>query len=126
MISYYCSTMITAESFRSFARSLPESEETPHMQLTSFRLKKKIFATLNAPEHRATLRFSAELQDIFIAVSKGSIYPVPNKWGKYGWTHINLQTAEWELCQDALQTAWWEVAPKFIRAKYPEMNLTEA
>lgn len=118
--------MITAETFRAFALSLPETEEAPHFELTSFRLKKKIFATLNAAHQRATLRFTPELQDLFASVSKGAIYAVPNKWGKFGWTHINLETAEWELCQDAIQTSWWEVAPKALRAKYPEMNLTEA
>ncbi len=114
--------MISAENFRDFALSLPETTEAPHFEITSFTLKKKVFATLNAPQHRATLRFSPELQDVFSAISKGTIYPVPNKWGHFGWTHINLETAEWELCQDALRTAWWEVAPKAVRAKYPDNN----
>jgi hypothetical protein len=39
---------------------------------------------------------------------------------------FNLETAEWELCQDAIQSAWREAAPKAVRAKYPGMNITEA
>jgi hypothetical protein len=115
--------MIAIETFRAFARTLPEVEEVPHFAIPSFRVKKKIFATLNEAENRATLRFSLEMQDIFSTISKGAIFPVPNKWGKYGWTHINLETAEWELCQDALQNAWWEVAPQTIRNKYPSLNI---
>ncbi len=42
--------------------------------------------------------------------------------GSPWWTHLNLETAEWELCQDALRNAWWEVAPKSLRLKHPEMN----
>ena len=114
--------MIETHTFRAFALSLPEAEEAPHFEITSFTVKQKIFATLNAPERRATLKFSPELQDTFIAIGKGAIFPVPNKWGHYGWTHINLETAEWELCQDALRTAWWEVVPKTIRAKYPDIS----
>lgn len=114
--------MIDSEIFRAFALSLPETEELPHFEIISFRLKKKIFATLNAPERRATLRFTPELQDVFSAISKGAIFPVPNRWGHYGWTHINLETAEWELCQDALRTAWWEIAPASIRAKHPDIG----
>ena len=114
--------MVVVETFRSFALSLPETTEVPHFEITSFRVKKKIFATLNGPQNRATLRFSVEMQDVFSAISKGAIYPVPNKWGKYGWTHINLEIAEWELCQDALQNAWWEVAPQAIRNKYPALD----
>lgn len=114
--------MISLESFREFALSMPDTDEAPHGKIIAFRVKKKIFATFNAPHQRATLRFSPELQDIFCTISKGSIYPVPNKWGHYGWTHLNLATAEWELCQDALQNAWWEVAPIPSRLKYPEAN----
>lgn len=114
--------MVAIDTFRSFALSLPETTEEPHFEITSFRVKKKIFATLNVPHNRATLRLSAELQDVFSAIGKGAIFPVPNKWGQYGWTHIHLETAEWELCQDALQNAWWEVAPKAIRNKYPGLN----
>ncbi len=114
--------MIDIKTFRAFVLSLPETEEAPHHEITSFLLKKKIFATLNASQQRATLRFSPELQDIFTTISKGSIYPVPNKWGKFGWTHLNLETAEWELCQDALQNAWWEVANKTLKARYPDLN----
>ncbi len=114
--------MIEIENFRAFALSLPEADEAPHFENVAFRVKKKIFATLNAAHHRATLRFSPEMQDIFSAISKGAIFRVPNKWGAHGWTHINLETAEWALCQDALRNAWWEVAPKALRLKYPEMN----
>lgn len=117
--------MISVETFRQFALSLPEVVEAPHFEITSFCIKKKIFATLNASQNRATLRLSPEMQDIFSAVSKGAMYPVPNKWGHYGWTHLNLETAEWELCQDALQNAWWEIAPKALRLKFPDLNITE-
>lgn len=113
--------MISIDNFREFALSLPETDEAPHFENRAFRVKKKIFATLNAAHYRATLKFSPELQDIFSAISKGTIYPVPNKWGNHGWTHLNLETAEWELCQDALRNAWWEVAPKALRTKYPEI-----
>lgn len=112
--------LVSPDKFREFALSLPETDEAPHFEATAFRVKKKIFATLNAAHNRATLKFSLELQDVFTAISKGAIFPVPNKWGRHGWTHINLETAEWELCQDALKTAWYEVAPKALRAMYPD------
>ena len=114
--------MISEQSFRAFALSLPETDEAPHHENRAFRVKKKIFATLNAKHKRATLRFSPEMQDVFSAISKGSIYPVPNKWGTHGWTHLDLETAEWELCQDALQNAWYEVAPPKLRAQFSDLN----
>lgn len=113
--------MIEIETFRQFALSLPETDEAPHFEASAFRVKKKIFATLNAAANRATVKFSLENQDVFTAIGKGAVFPVPNKWGHHGWTHIDLQLAEPELCQDALQTAWCEVAPKALLAKYPEL-----
>ena len=104
--------MIDLEAFRKFALSLPETMEEPHFDNTSFRVKNKIFATLNPVENRATLRFSLENQDVFTVISKGAIFPVPNKWGHFRWTHLDLTKAEWELGQDAIQNAWCEVAPK--------------
>jgi hypothetical protein len=117
-----CSDMIDIETFRQFALSLPGTDQAKHFEVVSFRVKKKIFATLNAPEQRATLRFSLEDQDVFSAISQGAVYPVPNKWGKYGWTHVNLQTAAWDLCRDAIQCAWCTVAPPKLLAQHPELD----
>ena len=113
--------MIEIETFRQFALSLPETDEAPHFEASAFRVKKKVFATLNIIAHRATVKLSLENQDVFTAISKGAVFPVPNKWGYHGWTHIDLHLAEPELCRDALQTAWCEVAPKALLAKYPEL-----
>ncbi len=115
--------MIPIEDFRRFALSLPEAGEAKHFDLASFQVKKKIFATLNAPEGRATIRLSPEDQYAFCAVSQGAMYPVPNRWGHYGWTHIDLEKGDWEMCRDALQAAWWGVAPKTLQKKYPELNV---
>lgn len=111
--------MIGADSFRDFALQLPETREEPHFKLTSFRVGKKIFATLNPPENRGTLHFSSDVQSIFCAVSKGAMYPVPNRWGQYGWTNVNLLEVEEELLKDALLVAWRESAPAAFLKKYP-------
>ena len=82
--------MISTDHFRQYARSLPKTDEAPHFEATAFRVKKKIFATLNAAQGRATLKFLLEMQDIFSSISKGTIFPIPNKWGQHGWTHLIL------------------------------------
>ena|SRR5690554_4852581 len=41
-----------------------------------------------------------------------SIYPVDNKWGKQGWTIIDLENVTQKLLSDVLKTAYCEVAPK--------------
>ena len=110
--------MLTPEFVRQLALELPETAEERHHAIVSFRVKKKIFATLNAPEMRATLRFSAEMQDIFTRVGQGGIYPVPNAWGKFGWTNVDLARVQEELFRDALRIAWRETAPAGFRKIY--------
>lgn len=76
--------MVSINDFRKLAMSLPEAEEQPHFEKASFRVGKKIFATLNVPENRACLKFSELDQSAFCSFDKEVIYPVPNKWGKQG------------------------------------------
>lgn len=101
--------MVSIQTFRKTALSLPGVTEEPHFEKTSFRVKKKIFATLNEKENRATIKLSLTEQDLFCVYDKNVMYPVPNKWGKQGWTHINLKTIPKEMCVDALKTAYAQV-----------------
>lgn len=103
--------MVTADTFRKLALSFPNSTEEPHFEKTSFRVNKKIFATLNITENRATIKLNEIDQSVFCANPK-YLYPVPNKWGKQGWTHINLKTIPKNMCRDALKTSYELVSIK--------------
>ncbi|TSD67223.1 MmcQ/YjbR family DNA-binding protein [Inquilinus sp. KBS0705] len=101
-------------SIRRVALSLPEVSEEPHFEKTSFKVNKKIFATV-VPEHnRATVKLSATDQDVFCTFDSAVIYPVPNKWGKQGWTHINLLTVKQDMLTEILKVAYCEIAPKHL------------
>jgi predicted DNA-binding protein (MmcQ/YjbR family) len=102
--------MIGIKTFRQIALSFEGATEEPHFEKTSFRVKKKIFATLNEKEDRATIKLSLEEQDLFCVYDKDVMFPVPNKWGKQGWTHINLKTIPREMCEDALRTAYSQIS----------------
>lgn len=103
--------MINFELLRKTALAFPEASEEPHFDKTSFRVKKKIFATYNRIEHRACIKLSAIDQHVFCQIQKEIIYPVNNKWGKQGWTLINLQHVDEAIFMDALTTAYCNVAP---------------
>lgn len=104
--------MISNKKFKELALSFPEAIELPHFGNTSFRVSKKIFATLDEKNKRACLKLSEIDQDVFSAFDKKIIYPVPNKWGKQGWTFVQLDSVSKEILIDALATAYCEVAPK--------------
>jgi len=103
--------MVTVAEFRTIAMGFPEVTEAPHFEKTSFRIANKIFATLNIAENRATIKLSEAAQDLF-CLNKKLMVPVPNKWGKQGWTHIDLSEIPLEMCSDAVKTSYLEVAPK--------------
>ncbi|MBK8505811.1 MAG: MmcQ/YjbR family DNA-binding protein [Saprospiraceae bacterium] len=103
---------MTIDEFKKIANSFPETSEEPHFEKISFRVNRKIFATLSEKDHRVTLKLSVEDQDVFALFDKVTIYPVPNKWGKQGWTFVDLDKAKTEIVQDMLKAAYCAVAPK--------------
>ena len=104
--------MVSIDTFRKLALSFPEATEEPHFENTSFRIKKKIFATYDDIKKRACIKLSEIDQDVFSSFDKTIIFPVDNKWGKQGWTLIEMSKVHKELFLDALTTAYCEVAPK--------------
>ena len=110
--------MISVAAYRKQALSFEQSEEMPHFEKPSFRVRKKIFATLDLKNNRACLKLSEIDQSVFSAFDADIIYPVPNKWGKQGWTFVELKKVRSNLFKDALTCAYCEVAPKELAAKY--------
>ena len=104
--------MVTTEAFKKMALSMPDAEEAAHFENTAFKIRKKIFATLNTKENRCCLKLSAIDQSVFCAFDKEVIFPVPNKWGKQGWTLVNLKKVRKDMLKDALTTAYHTVLNK--------------
>jgi hypothetical protein len=106
--------MVTIEMFRALALSFAETVELPHFDLTSFRVKKKIFATLSIVKQRAMLKLSLVDQSVFCSFDKDVIYPVPGGWGKSGSTYFELKKIKKEMLKDGLTQAYCNVAPKAL------------
>jgi len=99
--------MVTQATFRKMALSFPDAEEQPHFHLASFRVKKKIFATLWEKENRAMLKLSLVDQSVFCTFENGTVfYPVPGGWGKKGATFVDLAKVRKDMLKDALTTAY--------------------
>lgn len=104
--------MITESIFRELALSFPEAREAPHFEKTSFRVKDKIFATLDLKKNLGCIRLSPVDQDVFSSFDKQIIYPVANKWGNQGWTLIELSRVREDLFKDVLTCGYCRVAPR--------------
>jgi len=104
--------MVDVNTFRQLALSFAGAEEQPHFEKTSFRVKKKIFATHAAGSSIICVKLSAVDQSVFCAFDKTIIYPVDNKWGKQGWTIVDLKKIRKEMLMDILTTSYKEVVKK--------------
>ena len=104
--------MVSIDTLRKLALSFPEATKEPHFEKTSFRVKRKIFATYDGIKKRVCIKLSEIDQDVFSSADKTIIFPVDNKWGKLGWTLIEMNKVKKELFIDALTTAYCEVAPQ--------------
>jgi len=67
---------------------------------------------MSEKDNLVMVKLSLVNQSVFCAYNKEIIYPVPGGWGKGGATYIKLKKVSKKLFQDALITAYCEVAPE--------------
>lgn len=108
--------MVDIATARALALALPEAEEADHMGHPAFRVRKKIFATLWPDERRLVLKLTPADQAALSALSPASFAPVSGTWGDYGWTNVQLTAITHSELEDALLSAWRQVAPKRLIA----------
>jgi predicted DNA-binding protein (MmcQ/YjbR family) len=106
--------MVTLKEVSAWALAFPETVEMPHFEKTSFRVVKKIFATLDKKNQKVVVKLNEIDQSVF-STGKTGISPVQNAWGKQGWTIIDLKTVRKTMFKDALHTSYCEVAPKKLK-----------
>ena len=114
--------MISIDTARQLALSLPEVEEKSHFDKPDFRIKNKIFAVLHEDKVCMMVKLSPIEQSVFCAFDKTIIYPVAGGWGRNGATMTNLKKVKKSMLLDALSTAWKTVAPpKLVKKYFPQL-----
>ncbi len=99
--------------FRALALELPEAFESSHMGHADFRVKKKIFATLGAPDAGwGMVKLTPEQQKQFVCAEPNAFVPVKGGWGLRGATNVCLSYVTSKMLRPALIAAWKNVAPK--------------
>ncbi len=104
--------MISNAVFRQMALSFLGAIELPHFDRASFRLDKRIFATLLEKDQLAMLKLPLVEQSVFCAFDKTVIYPVPGGWGTKGATYIELRKVKKAMLKDAMTIAFNNVKAK--------------
>lgn len=103
--------MATGNDLRRIALSLDGTTEAPHFDRAAFKVA-RIFVTLAADGRTANIKFTAEEQEFKCMLAPGAFTPVPNAWGKQGWTTLSLAALGVAELKNALEMAWQHAQSK--------------
>lgn len=102
--------MASAGDLRRAALALDGTTEAPHVDRAAFKVK-RIYVTLAADGRTANFKFSPDEQALKCAVAADAFAPVPNAWGRQGWTTAILAALSQADLEDALVVAWRHALP---------------
>src|SRR5439155_3022554 len=81
--------MASGEDLRRIALSLEGTVEGPHFDRAAFKVA-RIYVTLAADGRTGNFKFTPDEQEFKCLIAPDAFAPVPNAWGKQGWTTADL------------------------------------
>jgi hypothetical protein len=103
--------MATADDLRRLALGLDGTSEAPHFDRAAFKAV-RIYVTLAPDGLTANFNFSPEEQEFKCMLAPDAFRPIPNAWGRQGWTVADLAALSGAELKDALLIAWRRGAAK--------------
>lgn len=103
--------MATGKDLRRIALSLEGTTEAPHFDRAAFKVA-RIYVTLAGDGRSANFKFSPDEQELKCTVAPEAFSPVPNAWGRQGWTTADLSKLTAAELKHALAMAWAHAVPK--------------
>jgi hypothetical protein len=110
---------MTPDAFRAFALSMTGSHEEPHFVRTSFRVGKKIFATLTRDGREAMVKLpSPDDVEGLLASKPGTFFSYGTWTTRNGALGVRLAKVEAALMRQLVTEAWRSIAPKRALARF--------
>jgi hypothetical protein len=103
--------MATGKDLSNIALSLEGTTEAPHFDRVAFKVK-RIYATLAADGRTANLKLTPDEQEFKCMLAPDAFAPIPNAWGKQGWTEVKLSKLRIAELKAALEMAHAHGVPK--------------
>jgi len=107
-----------AADARRIALSLEGTAEAPHFDRTAFKVARN-YATLAADGRTLNLKFAPDEQELKCLTAPEAFAPVPNAFGKQGWTTAKLAALTAAELKDALTLAWRHAMPGKRKGRRP-------
>ena len=108
--------MATARDLRRLALALEGTTEAPHFDRAAFKVA-RIYVTLAADGLTANFKFTPDEQELKCLTAPDAFAPVPNAWGRQGWTTAILAPLGRDELRSALETAWKHALQKSKRKR---------
>ena len=108
--------MATGKDLRRMALALDGTTEAPHFGRAAFKVA-RIYVTLGADGRTANFGFTPDEQEFKCMMAPEAFAPVPNAWGRQGWTTATLSKLSAAELRNALETAWAHAVQKKRRRR---------
>jgi len=108
---------MTPQAFRRIALALPEAHEEPHFERTSFRVGKKIFATMTSDGKEAMVPVKERDLLQTLLSTRSDVFFSHGGWTeRNGSLGVRLAKADAAMMQELVTEAWKRIAPKRVAA----------
>jgi hypothetical protein len=103
-------SMATGTDLRRLALALEGTSEAPHFDRAAFKVA-RIYVTLAGDGKTANFKFTPDEQEFKCMMAPEAFAPVPNAWGRQGWTTATLAKLKVAELKAALEMAWRHALP---------------
>ena len=103
---------MTPKALQRFALSLPDAHEEPHFDRISFRIGKKIFATMTPSGDEAMVRVDPAGVEAFLASQPEVFFSYGGWTVKNGSLGVRLAKVDATLMKDLVTDSWRHSAPR--------------
>jgi hypothetical protein len=110
--------VLTTKAVRELALSLPEATEAPHFERTSFRVRKKIFATMAEKEHEAVVWVAPREKLYGLLRAQPDVFIDHGGWTRMGALGVRLDRVDAAQFRELLIASWRSRAPQRALAAY--------
>jgi hypothetical protein len=112
---------VTPAAFRRLALSFPEAHEEPHFERTSFRVGKKIFATMTGDGSEAMVRVAPpDKVDALLTLQPDVFFSYGGWTERNGSLGVRLKKIGEKQMRELVVESWKHAAPKKLVATFDE------
>jgi hypothetical protein len=102
---------VSAAQLRAWLAELPEFEERETWEHPTFRVRDRMFGSMDADGTSATFKASVEEQRALVAADPAT-FGVPAYVGKHGWVQVDLARVDPAELHEIAVEAWLRTAPR--------------